>query len=133
MKKSTILFSSVIVIVMLLLSGCTTGSYSVKNGNENNTTTKMSMSHDSFNGHKQTKITVKKDNPIEVMVNFTTESGTISAYISNDKGDDTENYIYEGNDIQTSSFTVNLTEAGTYIIRVDGADHSGSYSFSWGK
>ncbi len=129
--KNKKLLSVIMAMMIFLFTGCTSGSYTVKNGNENNTLTKMSMNYDDFNGHKQTKIKVGSNEAVDVRVNIVTDSGSIDAYITKD--DNIENSEYKGNEISTSDFTVKLSEEGTYTVRVDAKHHSGSYSFSWGK
>ncbi len=124
MKKILFIF----IILVILLSGCTTGSGTVLRGSEDNGPSKMSMTYEKFTGHKQTHITVK-DEPVTVTVSIVTESGTIDAYIAKDN--DVSNASYEGHDIQTRTFTVTLSEPGDYVARVDAKSHSGSYSFSW--
>ncbi|MDD3839455.1 MAG: hypothetical protein PHP06_02675 [Clostridia bacterium] len=120
-----------IVMIIFIFTGCTSGSYTVAKGNELNTSTKMSMNYEKFNGYKKTKIKVNSNEIVEVSVNIVTESGSIDAYIAKD--DDVRNSVYQGSDIPTSSFTVKLAEEGIYTIRVDAKNHSGSYSFSWAK
>lgn len=127
MKRRSILYS--IIIIMLMLSGCTRGSQTTIMSKEHNTPTMMSMTYKKFSGYKETNITVKDGEPIKVDVNIVTKDGTINAYIAKD--DDKTNCSYEGNDIQTSTFTVTLSDPGKYTIRVDAKDHSGSYEFSW--
>jgi hypothetical protein len=129
MKK--LAFIPLLLILISLINGCTTGSGVVLNASELNTTTKMSMTYEKFTGHKQTHIEVKENSPVEVAVNFVTEKGSLDAYIAKDN--DTSDCSYEGHDISTSSFTVTLSEPGNYTVRVDAEDHTGSYSFSWGK
>ena len=126
----TYIFITIIILVSLL-TGCTTSSGTVINASESNTSTKMSMSYDKFNGYKERVIEVKEGKPIIVTVNIVTKSGSIDAYITRDN--DIDNSSYEGHDIQTTKFSVTLSEQGRYTIRVDANNHSGSYSFSWGE
>lgn len=127
MKKNSLLL--ILVVLLTMLSGCTMGSGTVKNASELNTPTKMSMLYDKFNGYKETQIEVKENEPLIVAISVVTESGSIDAYIAKDN--DTDNCDYKGHDIQTSSFAVTLSERGSYTIRVDAENHTGSYSFSW--
>ena len=127
MKKVSLLL--VLFIILFGLLGCTRGSGIVTKSKEYNTLTKMSMSYEKFTGYKQTEIKVDEGETVDVFVDIVTDDGTINAYISKDNEKD--NCDYEGQDIQTSSFTVTLSEPGTYAIRVDADDHKGSYSFSW--
>ena len=113
---------------MSIVTGCTKGSGMIKNGNELNTSTKMSMIYDEFTGYKESQIKVIEGQPVEVNVSITNLS-TIRCFIAKDNNKN--NSSYEGHDIPTSSFTVTLKEEGIYTIRVDTKNHSGSYSFSW--
>lgn len=115
------------LILLFSLAGCSK-SFSFELGAfENNTSTQMSMSYKKFEGVKEKKITVKEGEPLVVTVDIETKDGALDAYIYNE---DLE-YSYEGKDIQTTNFTVTLTEPGKYTIKVKGDMHEGSYSFSW--
>ncbi len=129
MKKKYLLPIILVITIVMVFNGCSRGSYSCKNSIEVNTHTKMSMSYEKFKGYKETEITVKEGESVVVSVEIVTESGSINAYIAKDN--DKKNCSYEGNDIQTSSFDVTLSEAGKYTLRVDADNHKGSYSFSW--
>ena len=121
----------VLFVVTILTSSCITGSGSTVKSSELNTTTKMSMTYENFTGYRQTKVKVKENTPIVIRVDFVTESGELDAYIARDNN--LELSSYEGNNVPTSSFTVTLSEAGIYTIRIDAKNHTGSFSFSWGK
>lgn len=129
MKKISVLY--LVIIVMLVFSGCTRGSQVTVMSKEHNTSTMMSMTYKKFSGYKETNVTVKEGEPVKIDVNIVTKDGTISAYIAKD--DDKTDCSYEGNDIQTSTFTITLSDPGKYTIRVDAKNHSGSYEFSWEK
>lgn len=128
--KKLLLLSLLLVIPVLAGGGCTVGSGVTINSQELNTSTRMSMLYDRFTGHRQTKITVK-DEPVTVKVNIVTEKGDIDAYIARDN--DKAGSVYEGNGITTSSSTVTLNEPGSYTLRVDANNHTGSYSFFRGE
>jgi len=127
MKKMFLLTIAMLLGIALL--GCSRGSYSVINGQELNSSTRFSMIYDRFNGFKEKDVTVEVGEPMEISVSFTTISGKLDSSIC--RKDDSEVCDYQGNDVATSSFTVTLTDPGTYVIRVDADRHSGSYSFSW--
>ncbi len=132
--KNIGLLSLILALLIILISipaACTTGSGTVKNGVEYNSSTKMSMLYDEFTGYKQTHIDVGENETIEVVVSIVTEKGSIDAYIAKDN--DIANSSYKGHDIPTMTFTVTLSEPGRYTVRVDAEKHTGSYSFSWGK
>ena len=63
-----------------------------------------------------------------MQVEITTESGTLGLTIQKD-GQDT---VYEGNHLETGTFTVYLRESGTYRVNFLANEHKGSYRFSWG-
>ena len=132
MKKHLNLALFIIVFMLLttMLGACVLGSGFVKKGVEYNSSTKMSMIYEEFTGYKQTHIDVEAGKPVEVIVSIVTEKGIIDAYIAKDNN--IADSSYKGNDIPTSSFTVTLTQAGRYTLRVDADKHTGSYSFSWG-
>ena len=122
MKKN---ITILIVIIIILISGCTTGSYSTFNSKEFNDGTSFSMEYSKFNGNKSR--TVKTEKETEFSVNISTESGQIDMTIEDKSG----NVFYEGNNIPTSNFTVTVKELGEYIITILGHDHKGSYKVTW--
>ena len=125
MKKLITLLLSMIILIGL--TGCSKNSEITLGSFERNTSTKMTMSHQWFSGSKEREITVEAGETLEVLVDIKTESGTLDAYIINEDGE----YNYEGHDVQTDSFTVTLSEEGTYTIRVEAKKHKGSFSFTW--
>lgn len=127
MRKRSLIF--LLILSLILIVGCSSGSYTVVKASEVNTPTKMSMSYYRFTGYKQTNVNVKEGQPLVVTFDIVTDEGTLNAYIAKDN--DKSNCSYEGNDIQTSHFTVTLTEKGKYTIRVDAKKHSGSYTITW--
>lgn len=129
MKKCN--FKILIILLILLVVGCSRGSHVVVKGSEINTPTKMSMDYYRFTGYKQTNINVKEGKTVDVTIDIVTDEGTLDAYIA--KSNDKNNCAYEGKDIPTSNFTVRLSEKGRYTIRIDAKKHSGSYSITWQK
>lgn len=96
----------------------------------NSTATKKEASYARFNGDKNYTLTVKEEVlPLVVNVHITTEEGVLS--VSVHKKDNPENRPYEGNDLQTSDFTVTISESGKYVISLHADDHKGGYSFTW--
>ena len=61
-----------------------------------------------------------------VMVSIAQESGTVDVIV----GINEKEPIYEGNGLTNTSFTLNITEAGTYQIIVTGHNACGSVSFT---
>ena len=124
--KKTCIITSVLLLI-LCFSACSGGSYVSVMSTETNNAQEISMEYDSFDGNKFYDISIEQE--VIVTVHIETESGSMSAYIAKDN--DVTNAVYQGSDIPTSDFTVALTESGTYTIRVDANQHSGSYSFQW--
>ena len=119
----------IIVLTIILLSGCTYGSYSSTRAVEISTSSQMSMSYEKFNGYKATSIKVKEGNPVDVNVDIVSNTGKLDMSITDEK----DHSVYEGKDIPTSSFSVSLDKPGDYKLIVSGEKHSGSYKITWGK
>ncbi|AEY66436.1 hypothetical protein [Clostridium sp. BNL1100] len=119
----------IIVLTIILLSGCTYGSYSSTRAVEISTSSQMSMSYEKFNGYKATSIKVKEGNPVDVNVDIVSNTGKLDMSITDEK----DHSVYEGKDIPTSSFSVSLDKPGDYKLKVSGEKHSGSYKITWGK
>lgn len=118
----------VLLFVLLGLSGCS-GSISIGSV-ENSSAKKMSASYFKLSGIKKSPaITVKDGETVDISADIVTKRGSIDIYVYNvnDKND----YVYEGNYIKTSKFTVTLTKPGDYIIKVKARKHRGSYCFTW--
>lgn len=124
MKK---LIYPLMLILFLGLAGCTKNFTFEIGAVEYSDFNSMSMSYKKFDGVKDKHIIVEEGKPLEIRVSFETKDGMLDAYIFNE---DLE-YFYEGKDVETSSFTVTLTEPGDYTIKVDADMHEGSYSFYW--
>lgn len=123
MKK---LLTVLLIIAMAIgLSGCS--KYISIGSVENSSEHKMSASYLMYSGSKEREITVEDGETVTVTVKVTTKKGSLDAYIYKDE----EEYSYEGHDIQTSEFTVTLSDPGDYTIKVDANRHKGSFSFSW--
>jgi major membrane immunogen (membrane-anchored lipoprotein) len=123
MKK---LFTVLLILAMAIgLSGCS--KYISIGSVENNSEHKMSASYMLYSGTKETELTVDDGETVTVTVKVNTKKGSLDAYIYNED----DEYSYEGHDIQTSDFTVTLSEPGDYTIKVDASRHKGSFSFSW--
>lgn len=122
MKKIIMLF--LVLSIMLGLVGCS----SIRVGFvENVTSGKMTASYMSFTGTKECSVNVKEGEPIDIKADIETKKGIIDVYIYKDK----DNYEYEGHDLETSNFTVTLSDPGDYTIKVVTKKHKGSYTFQW--
>lgn len=115
--------------LILLFSGCSNETETIIGGIEDNSPTQLSMSYETFTGFRQSIIRVPENKQVVVRIDIETETGSINAYIARDN--DRDDSVYEGNKIQTSTFTVTLKEPGEYTLRVDAKKHTGSFTFSW--
>ncbi|MGZ9584707.1 hypothetical protein [Paenibacillus marinisediminis] len=113
------------LLLMVSLAGCTSDGYTTIGSIGNNTNTMMSMSYKFFDGHKGKTITVK--GPTEVSVEVESIKGKLNISIEDENGE----YAYQGTDIPTSAFQVQLDQQGKYKLSIDAEDHEGSYHISW--
>lgn len=127
MKKIVLMI--LVLIISIGFAGCTYGSEFTIGSIENNTLSSMSMRYVKFSGNKNKNITVKEGDTCVVSVDIKTEEGKIDLFIKDDNG----NIAYEGHDITTSNFTVELNKAGKYKISIEANNHKGSYLIKWGK
>ncbi|NLJ30288.1 MAG: hypothetical protein GX424_01560 [Clostridiales bacterium] len=123
-KKITL---AVGLTLIILMAGCTRGSFITIKSHENNTPTSMSMSYEKFSGSKLK--TISLDEPSDVSVVVSTESGSLDISITDKDGYS----YYAGTDIPSSSFRVSLDKQGKYEITVNADNHKGSYNISWDK
>ena len=70
---------------------------------------------------------VKVLDSVEARVIKVKEDGKLDLFITDENGE----HSYEGHNIPTSEFTVTLSKAGQYKIRVEAKDHKGSYKINW--
>jgi PBP1b-binding outer membrane lipoprotein LpoB len=125
MKNKILLIT--VLLFALLLAGCTSGNYSTVLSNENNTSTSLSMTYQKFDGIKTA--TFQTEDNAAVSVEMVSEEGKLNLSIEDMNG---KSY-YQGKDIPTSSFVVNLDKAGKYKVTVEGEKHTGSYKIVWGQ
>ncbi len=118
MKKCFLL-----LLALLMFTGCS--SYTVIMGHEVNDNNLLSMEHRQFIGHKVES--AKISGQCDLKVSIVTDSGNLNLSVTK-KGEDSP--IYESKNIQTSYFTIPVSE-GEYIIRLEGEEHSGSYNINW--
>lgn len=123
LRKIRILF---IVVLILLISGCTSGGYSMRNGNIEFYKQEISGSYDNFNGHKEKRYRFKEGTTISFSSDFSTENGSLLITVKN-KSNDT--IIYQTHD--SDSGTVKIDESGNYTIRIEGENHKGHFNLSW--
>lgn len=114
-----------LMVAALLLTSCETAQMAV----ETHTPTSMSMKYDKFTGQKEKSIQVEEGQPLEVGFEITTDSGQLDISLTDGQG----NPSYQGKQIQTSSFIVQLDQPGNYHLVVKAKQHKGSFGISWGR
>ncbi len=125
MKVRKLLPLLLILICFVSFSGCSSGIEIGSAGNS--TSNKITMSYYLFSGTKSRKITVEKDKPVDVSCEIETERGSLDISITDEAG----NSSYTGQDLETNSFIVTLTEEGTYTVVVKAKNHKGGFNISW--
>lgn len=129
MKKTRKAFSVILAFAIIVtLASCTRGSYSVLMGNETNTSNKMSMAYEEFNGYNEREIEVSEGKTFTLNIDIVTDSGKLDMSIISKKS---EEVIFERDDLVTSEFTFEISQSGKYIIKFEGIDHYGSYCVEW--
>ena len=127
MNKRHFAFIALTLIVFALLTGCgsTAGHSLTVCSCGYNITTKKSPSYQKFGGTKEYTFQVNDGQKLAMDVSFVTEAGPLNVWIAKDG--ERKNAVYEGNNIQMSSFTVTVHEQGKYITHLDADNHCGSY------
>lgn len=121
MKKTGLLF--LLLVALIGLGGCSYEFGYIGN----NSTHEMSGSYYKFNGDKDKEITVEEGETLDILVDIVTKEGTLDVSIM----DENKEYSYEGHDLQTTSFTVTLSDPGKYTLKLEAKEHQGSFSFTW--
>lgn len=110
------------MILCVALAGCHSGS--TFDGNKTSDADSFQMDYAVLNRQEQASLELTAGDAI--MVSIAQESGTVDVIV----GINEKEPIYEGNGLTNTSFTLNITEAGTYQIIVTGHSACGSVSFT---
>lgn len=82
-----------------------------------------------YNGTEQRFYQVDEGTEGEIVITVNRNSGTINitvVYLNS-----SEEVCYQGTDIPTSDFTVNLTSPGEYKVLTQADNFNGSYTYTW--
>jgi hypothetical protein len=115
-----------IVLMMMLaallgfFSGCRSETFEGESIESDST---FSLDYSYLNESREHSLFVAQGGHIDVDIE--SESGHIDVYVY----DSAENTIYQGNDAATSSFRLEIAEAGNYRIVVTGEKAAGKASF----
>lgn len=119
-------FALTLALVMVFFCGCDgvkelkVGCAEFRNGSG------FGMSYELYTGEREYKIEVK-DQPVALKIEIVTESGDFALFVGRD-GFESD---YTGNELETASFTVTLSETGTYKVKVTAKKHKGSFSVKY--
>jgi hypothetical protein len=122
MKK---LILPLLLVIVLTFTGCS--NYIEFGAIEQSNSHEFSSSYIKLSGTKIHTLKVKDGETINIEADIVTKKGKLDVYIYKNK----DKNEYEGNNVKTGTFTVNLTEPGNYKIKVIAKNHKGSYKFKW--
>lgn len=123
-KKIAIILTFVLVVVLFCGCDISDVTYGVA---ENTTSSSMTASYKNLNDSRKTTLTVKKDEEKTLKVEIETKKGQLDLTITDEDG----TAVYEGEDLETSTFDVVLDKEGKYTIKFEGKKHSGSFKVNW--
>lgn len=108
---------------MLLSCGCTSGSYVTVGSYSSSTKNSYFLEYHRFDGTKQTSLQLEEGDILNV--ELVCEEGTLGVTLQ--KEDDTP--IYAEENCATDSFSLEITEAGTYTLTLQADNTKGSVNF----
>ncbi|QVK18714.1 hypothetical protein KHQ81_03105 [Mycoplasmatota bacterium] len=120
MKKLVMTF--MLMISLLIISGCSGGSYKITVGNLDTTSNSIQGSYKTFDGNYFKTVKLEEGDVIHFHFRETTKKGTIKAkLLLNDKvitmiEDDSE---------------VTIDKKGSYKVKVYADNHGGTFTVSW--
>lgn len=114
-----------IVLVSVLLTGCTGGSYTIRIGELSSSSHSISGEYDLFSGYYFKEVKFAKGDTVQFTYSVSTEQGSLSARLLNSSGKVIKDI--------TSDTTVLITKSDTYKVRVDGQKHQGNFNISWSR
>ena len=128
MNKHIYCILMVLLLTCLLVTGCSSmGSFSMKNSTESSTNNSWVTSYDKFNGYQERTIKLDTEQSHNCSIKIVTNSGKLSLSITDADGVE----CYREDDLQTSSFEVQLKDSDKFTIRLDAKNHSGSFNIVW--
>ncbi|MGN0587163.1 MAG: hypothetical protein ACI4JF_07750 [Oscillospiraceae bacterium] len=125
MKK---IFCILSVIFCIMLTGCTSSSYTTVMCVENRTASGYEMTYQKLNGTKNLSLTVPDGETYLLSGAITTSAGELTISVAK-KADDSTVFTSEVFD-KSGSFDTELA-SGTYIIKLSAEEHSGSIELEW--
>ncbi len=113
--------------VLLALTGCSKSSGVTIGSYGSHSSKRAYLTYEEFSGVKEYRLKTDSDSQ-NIKVCIETVSGSLNVSIETKDGEKSDP-VYTGTDVASSSFTVTVPEAGTYIVRLEAKHHKGSYSF----
>ncbi len=114
-------------IILSALTGCTKSSGFTLGSYGSHSSKRAYLTYEEFSGVKEYRLKTDSDSQ-NIKVCIETVSGSLNVSIETKDGEESER-VYSGTDVASSSFTVTVPKAGTYIVRLEAKHHKGSYSF----
>ena len=125
--KRLFLVTAAIFLILAFVSGCTFGSYSLRNSSEKSGRDHWQIRYEKFNGFKQRNIKLSGECEHTFSVEIVTNSGALGLVIKDGNGTS----IYDGEELPSSAFSVKADSSGKYTIRVNADNHSGGFNIKW--
>ena len=125
MKK---IFCILSIVFCIILTGCTSSSYTTVMCVENHTTSGYEMTYQKFNGNKNVSLTVPDGETYLLSGAVTTSAGSLTVSVTN-KSDGSTVFTSDTFD-KDGSFDTELT-SGSYMIKLSADEHSGSIELEW--
>lgn len=117
MRKIKIL--SIISLIILMLSACTTTTFNgSRTGNEN----QLIMDYEVLNMTESQILELKNGDTVDFVI--VSERGKVDITLQKDG----ESPVYQGVDVPTSTFSVEISESGSYKVTVTGKNAKGNVS-----
>lgn len=119
MRKLKIL--SVVLLIMLMLSACskTTPKF---NGSRTGNDSQLIMDYEVLNMTESQILELEKGDTVDFVI--VSKRGKVDIILQKDG----ENPVYQGVDVPTSTFSVNISESGSYKVTVTGNNAKGNVS-----
>lgn len=112
-----------LVIILVMFTGCSGGSYRITVGDIGVSHQKMSGKYSSFTGHYFKTIKIRSGETLAVHFSSVTKKGTLTASVINSEGRKIKS-------IETDD-TVQIDKPGKYKLQVNGKKHKGHFTLSW--
>ncbi|QVK20948.1 hypothetical protein KHQ82_01025 [Mycoplasmatota bacterium] len=116
----------ILMVILLLLTGCSGGSYKITIGEIDFNKDGVSGAYKEFNGYQFTSIKLEEGDTISFNLEVTTEEGNFTVKILDSEGD----IILSINSDEHSKDLL-IEHTGTYRIQVEGDKHEGEFDLVW--